>query len=75
MEAYLTNNDIICLKNKLQNINKLITDHTNMIEKLKHENDIINEELKRYCNHNKVIDHSMTNEHTEYICSKCGLIL
>ena len=32
----------------------------------------LEEEIKSMCNHNLVVDTSYQEEHTQYICTKCG---
>ena len=41
------------------------------LNKLEVMNDNIKEIMKQICKHNKIINHSSTNEKTEYICSIC----
>ena len=64
---------------QLQFYNDLINNEYNKIYQLKHkiieiETNIINikKHLLDNCNHERVIDRSSINEHTEYICKKCN---
>ena len=71
MSRDLDTNDI---KNYLMEIDhtfKKIHAMKNNIKEMENYINNIKELLKKNCDHNKIIDITAQNEHTEYVCSKC----
>lgn len=71
MSEYLSNEMIKQYLEKINQYNVAIRDNYNNITMLQNEIKIIKKILMEKCNHNNNIDHSNTNERTEYYCSVC----
>jgi hypothetical protein len=60
-EIELTNSKIYKMQQEIKNLNKHLNNYYNI--------------LKNGCDHNKVINHTMTDERTQYYCTICDIDL
>jgi len=60
-EIELTNSKIYKIEQEIKTLEQNITNYHNI--------------LKNGCNHNKVINHMMTDEKTQYYCTVCDIDL
>jgi len=63
------------IKEEMNTLHNLLYQLENQVQIIRQ---IINKKkdyLINNCNHNKQIDYNSCSEHTEYICSKCGMYL
>jgi hypothetical protein len=63
------------IKEEMNTMHNLLYQLENQVKTVRQ---IINKKkdyLMKNCNHNKQIDYNSCSEHTEYICSKCGMYL
>ena len=63
-------NSMINLKNDIHNKIYLLNKHIKKLEKLIN---LIDNKLTTKCNHDWIIDHTYFDEHTQYVCSVCGM--
>ena len=71
MSKKLETNEIEYYLMEINNTFKKIYDMKNSIKDAEKYINMIKDLLKTHCDHNKIIDITTYNEHTEYICSKC----
>ena len=71
MSEYLSNEMIQQYLEKINQYNIAIRDNYNNITTIQNEIKIIKQILMEKCNHTTAIDHSNTNERTEYYCCVC----
>ena len=64
MSSYMSNDEISTLVNSIVIMEE-------QIKALQQNIEIIKKVIISKCNHNMVIDHSFSNERTEYYCTKC----
>lgn len=64
MSNHMTNNEILTMINSINIMEEEIKNLRKSIENMK-------KEIISKCNHNRVIDHSSSNERTEYYCTIC----
>jgi hypothetical protein len=75
MANYLPRDNINKLINLINTNNNKISDLMLEINRLKLDNEKVEEMLRNGCNHNRVINHNMMSERTEFMCSICNLDL
>jgi hypothetical protein len=72
---FLSIKEINNIKNEIESINSKIYKMQQEIKNLdQHLNNYYNI-LKNGCDHNKVINHTMTDERTQYYCNICDIDL
>jgi len=72
---YMTNDEVISILNQIDKMNEEINNCYNKINNLNTDINNLKTILRNYCNHKPMIDHTMNNEKTEYICSVCKIYL
>jgi Pyruvate/2-oxoacid:ferredoxin oxidoreductase delta subunit len=75
MKYYLNHNEIIKLKNEINRDKENIKLLRLQIKKLEETIKCKETRLLNYCEHEKVIDRSYQDEHTQYYCKICGINL
>ncbi len=73
--ANLTLEQITALKNEINSMYNVMYRLDDQIKNIKQIIEKKKEFLITYCKHNKEIDRNCYSEHTEYICSICGMDL
>lgn len=71
MSQYLDTNNINNYLIEIENTFSKICEMKNSIKEAENYINMIKTILKKHCDHNKIIDITSYNEHTQYVCSKC----
>jgi hypothetical protein len=75
MSGFLSNDEIIKIKEEINLEYKKIYEIEKYIKQIKETIENKKEYLLNNCQHNKKIDRIVFSEHTEFYCDKCGLSL